>query len=186
MEFISCSIKGFGEADDDYGVIFREVDLLYITNEQCKTDFFFDDSLVTESMMCAWRREASICFVSFYFIFFSELLSNCISQGDSGGPLLIKNSSNETVQVGITSWIFECGSQFYPSGFARVSSAFDWIFDEAENVVMTESPTTSPSSSPSSGPSLISSATPTHGGKAKKKKKKKKEKNKKGKGGKRT
>ncbi len=72
-------------------------------------------------------------------------------------------------------------------GFARVSSAFDWIFDEAENVVMTESPTTSPSSSPSSGPSLISSAIPTHGGKAKKKKKKeKKEKNKKGKGGKRT
>lgn len=69
MEFISCSVKGFGEADDDYGVIFREVDLLYVTNEQCKTDFFFDDSFLTESMMCAWRREASICFVSFYFIF---------------------------------------------------------------------------------------------------------------------
>jgi len=132
------------------------------------------------------EKRSKYMFCKFLFYFFPELLSNCISQGDSGGPLLIKNSSNETVQVGITSWVFECGSQFYPSGFARVSSAFDWIFDVAENVVMTESPTTSPSSSPSSGPSLISSATPTHGGKAKKKKKKKKEKNKKGKGGKRT
>ena len=68
--FTSCSVKGFGEADDDYGVIFREVDLAYVTNDQCKTAFPIDGTFVTESMMCAWRREKSICFVSFYFILF--------------------------------------------------------------------------------------------------------------------
>ena len=87
--------------------------------------------------------------------------------------------------MGISSWVYECGSEFFPSGFARVGYAFDWIMDQVDNVVMTESPTTSPLSLPSSGPSLIPSSIPTHDGKAKKKKKKKKKK-KEAKGGKRT
>jgi len=134
--------------------------------------------------MCAWRRESSTCFVSiFYFKSFSELLSNFTSQGDSGGPLLMPNTGNGMVQVGITSWGYECGSEITPSVFASVRHAYDWIMDQVENA-MTASASTSPSSLPSSlpsnVPSLIPSSSPTRDGKGKKKKKKKKN----GKGGK--
>jgi len=141
--------------------------------------------------MCAWTRESSTCYVSIFFKFFSGSLSNFTSQGDSGGPLLMPNMDNGMVQVGITSWGYECGSEITPSVFASVRHAYDWIMNQVETA-MTASSTTSPSplpsslptSFPSNVPSLISSSSPTHDGKGKKKKKKKKEK--KGKGAKRS
>jgi hypothetical protein len=50
--------------------------------------------------------------------------------GDSGGPLIVKGNADDVsddVQVGVTSWGWDCGQQ--PGVFARVSEGYEWIRD---------------------------------------------------------
>jgi hypothetical protein len=51
--------------------------------------------------------------------------------GDSGGPLILKGDSDDKsddVQVGLTSWGWDCGQQ--PGVYARVSEGYEWIRDQ--------------------------------------------------------
>ncbi|XP_070383855.1 trypsin-1-like isoform X1 [Dermacentor albipictus] len=50
-----------------------------------------------------------------------------ICMGDSGGPVTVWNKDGLSVQVGIVSFTFGCGSSGYPSGFTRVSGHTGWI-----------------------------------------------------------
>ena len=58
---------------------------------------------------------------------FKELDDTC--RGDSGGPILLKGETSEDdVQVGVTSWGPEdCGDPNIPAFYARVSEVKDWI-----------------------------------------------------------
>ena len=62
--------KGFGEADDEYGNILREVELEYVPNLLCSQLYSnvpaSDIFSIHDSMMCAWKYEASPCYVSLY------------------------------------------------------------------------------------------------------------------------
>jgi hypothetical protein len=56
--------------------------------------------------------------------------SSFVMTGDSGGPLIVKGDHNDTsddVQVGLTSWGWDCGQQ--PGVYARVSEGYEWIRD---------------------------------------------------------
>ncbi|XP_054918312.2 venom peptide isomerase heavy chain-like isoform X1 [Dermacentor andersoni] len=50
-----------------------------------------------------------------------------ICMGDSGGPLTVWNRDGLSVQVGVVSFTFGCGSSGHPSGFTRVSGYTGWI-----------------------------------------------------------
>ena len=63
---------------------------------------YFDAATQT----CAWRPAKGVCF------------------GDSGGPLVV-DRDGQYVQVGISSYVLECGN--YPSYFTQVSSFSTWI-----------------------------------------------------------
>ena len=50
-----------------------------------------------------------------------------ILQGDSGGPLVCLNGTS-AILTGVTSYGYDCGNHpGYYSGFARVTTALDWI-----------------------------------------------------------
>jgi hypothetical protein len=52
-------------------------------------------------------------------------------QGDSGGPLVVKGVDDSAdVQVGVVLWAIGCAIDEFPSVYARVSQAYDWIQGE--------------------------------------------------------
>lgn len=66
----NIKLKGFGEADDEYGIILREVELEYVPNLLCSqlysvlpASYYYP---IHDSMMCASKYEASPCYVSLY------------------------------------------------------------------------------------------------------------------------
>jgi V8-like Glu-specific endopeptidase len=96
---------GWGETSPgSYPYTLREVTLDYRSSATCRADN--GPAFVTASMVCAWRSGKSACY------------------GDSGGPLL-EDRDGTWVQVGVTSWGFECG--VYTSVYARVSALSSWI-----------------------------------------------------------
>lgn len=74
-------------------------------------------TVVPATMVCAGSPGLDICL------------------GDSGGPLLAVDSVGRYVQVGITSWIADCGVT--PSVFTEVAAFSDWLnqFVEADGDV---------------------------------------------------
>eukprot|EP00588_Corethron_pennatum_P018190 CAMPEP_0194309682 /NCGR_PEP_ID=MMETSP0171-20130528/6653_1 /TAXON_ID=218684 /ORGANISM="Corethron pennatum, Strain L29A3" /LENGTH=361 /DNA_ID=CAMNT_0039062967 /DNA_START=242 /DNA_END=1324 /DNA_ORIENTATION=+ len=113
----SLWIMGWGhtESNDDYSDVLLETDVFYVPNENCRGIKMpngiapLQTTIDSENYMCAaHRQEKNSCF------------------GDGGGPLIIKgDASSNDVQVGITSFGFQCEA---PVGvYARISAQRDWI-----------------------------------------------------------
>lgn len=97
-----------------------EVTLPIVDDTTCASQLFgavAGSTVVPATMVCAGSPGLDICL------------------GDSGGPLLAVDSAGRYVQVGITSWIADCGVT--PSVFTEVAAFSDWInqFVEADGDV---------------------------------------------------
>jgi trypsin len=106
------TVVGFGATVDGGSPIntLKQTELDLVDFEPCKKAYgteLFTEPLNEEIHMCAKRAGNDICL------------------GDAGGPLLTKDG----VLVGITSYGEECAGSTYPSVFARVSAADDFIRD---------------------------------------------------------
>nr|AAU06479.1 late trypsin [Culicoides sonorensis] len=85
------------------------VDMRIISNSKCREIF---GSVIRDSSLCAVGKNRS---------------RQNVCRGDSGGPLVVKEG-NSTVQVGVVSFVSAAGcAAGYPSGYARVSSFYEWI-----------------------------------------------------------
>eukprot|EP00980_Cylindrotheca_fusiformis_P016533 scaffold4954_cov106-Cylindrotheca_fusiformis.AAC.3 len=111
---------GFGQTlahnSNSESNILQEVDLNYISNEECNTSDNGDlsyDGLIKDAMMCAKGDGKDACY------------------GDSGGPLLIKRENSPTnspdLLVGVTSWGYECADPEFPGIYSRVSDQIGWL-----------------------------------------------------------
>jgi len=111
------TITGWGAvAEGGYASrILQEVQLNYLTNNQCKS-FPGYEVAITEDMMCAnvdgGGKDAC--------------------QGDSGGPAYLENKTGDPAQdvlVGVVSWGVGCARASYPGVYARTAfpKALDWI-----------------------------------------------------------
>jgi len=87
----------------------NHVNINYVKNDQCNSISSYG-GLITPNMMCAADIDQDSC------------------QGDSGGPLY--DSDNDAL-VGVVSWGFGCAEPGFPGVYARISSQFSWIREEA-------------------------------------------------------
>ena len=87
----------------------REATLDIWSNSDCKTKY---GSYIIDATICAGGNgRQDIC------------------QGDSGGPLVTELEKDRYLLIGVTSFNYACAKPGYPSGFARVSYAYDWIME---------------------------------------------------------
>jgi trypsin len=130
--------------------VLMEVDLRYFSDAGCSARY--GDEFNPTNMICASENRKDSC------------------QGDSGGPLLERGTST---LVGVTSWGYECASDYYPGVYVRVSTYADWIDKVVCNEFNPEDcingrvansfeePTPSPSGQPSETPSAQPSKRPS-------------------------
>ena len=107
---------GWGLTDwmeNDLSPVLREVSLNTVNNTECEEagdKFSSYEGLISPDMMCAYAAGKDTCL------------------GDSGGPLIVKGSdASKDVQVGITSWGFECAETGIPGVYSRLSYDADWV-----------------------------------------------------------
>lgn len=117
----------------------KHVQVKYVSNSDCMSEYGYDNGEITNNMMCARDTDKDSC------------------QGDSGGPLY---DSENNVLVGVVSFGIGCADSNYPGVYARVSSQYDWIkstiCEDSSNPptwcgnTPVESPVASPVASPTS------------------------------------
>lgn len=83
----------------------REVQVQYISDEQCDSDY--DGGIFPATQLCAGVSGGG--------------KDSC--QGDSGGPILAPGGK----LVGVVSWGYGCARAGYPGVYSRVSAVQDWI-----------------------------------------------------------
>jgi hypothetical protein len=93
-----------GDASDEL----LQVDVNYVSNDQCNNDYNQYGGINGQVMICAGVPNGG--------------KDSC--QGDSGGPLFDEASRK---QVGVVSWGIGCALRDYPGVYARLSGAEDWI-----------------------------------------------------------
>jgi len=101
----------FGGPNSD---ILMKAELDVVDNLWCE-QLYKEVRDVTDDMMCASREELDAC------------------EGDSGGPLFIEDDELGDTLVGIVSWGTFCADPSYPSVYARVTKAKQWIKEIIEN-----------------------------------------------------
>jgi secreted trypsin-like serine protease len=100
--------------------VLMSADVTVISNEECKASGGYIDGSpatysgqITVNMLCATLNGKNSC------------------QGNSGGLLVIKGiEGSADVQVGVVLWAIRCTINKFPSLYARVSRAYDWIQGE--------------------------------------------------------
>ena len=81
----------------------REVDVKVLSNSQCKNDYSYSSSSITQNMLCAAVAGGG--------------KDSC--QGDSGGPLVTARSGENYQQIGVVSWGVGCAQADAPGVYAR-------------------------------------------------------------------
>ncbi|MCG8392665.1 MAG: serine protease, partial [Pseudomonadales bacterium] len=107
-----------GEGELGFPSDLHEVALNYLTNSNCQSLYLAEGELIISSMLCANEPTPDA----------GDTFGEDSCQGDSGGPLFMTSSSlNDSPQVGITSWGYECGDDSNPGVYTRVSRFLDMI-----------------------------------------------------------
>lgn len=90
----NLTVIGFGSLQENGAIpdTLQEVEIDYIPQDECISDFHFADLVDEDLMICAGVAEGG--------------KDSC--QGDSGGPLVIKNGNGTDILVGIVSWGLGC------------------------------------------------------------------------------
>ncbi len=115
----------------------QQVKLDFLPLPQCKDDYN-DDSLFSESMLCAYEPDAedfekdddgdtspdnpNVKNDTAGKDTFGE--DTCV--GDSGGPLFLTRDNKDWV-AGITSWGFDCGDPNAPGVYTAIKEYVDWV-----------------------------------------------------------
>ena len=130
----------------------KELEMYAISNAVCKQskgpEWQNFEDMITDQMICAEDSP-------------DDNVEEDKCSGDSGGPLVIKGddpTGADDVEVGVASWGYKCAIEGYPSVYARVSEAYDWIQEQLDELFPT--PTSQPSSQPSPVPSFQPSSHP--------------------------
>lgn len=115
---LGWGVVDYNGNDPVYTLALQEVALDYITNAQCQTLYTTMGDPIYSTMVCA--NETAPDPVDG----FGE--DSC--QADSGGPLYFQAATlDDSPQVGITSFGYECGDASLPGVYTRVSEFLDWI-----------------------------------------------------------
>lgn len=112
--------------NSDYPLELQEVALDYLSNTSCRSLYLTSGERdpILDTQVCA-RETAPAPGNSF-----GE--DSC--SGDSGGPLFFTQPTvNDSPQIGITSYGYECGDSSRPGVYTRVSQFLDWIEDQTGN-----------------------------------------------------
>ena len=110
--------RTYGTYDSPEGLY--QVELQMYGRDACRADYIaiYGEDVIRESMICAGIPAGG--------------KDSC--QGDSGGPLVVRNGANGWLQVGITSWGYDCGAPNAPGVYSRIPSFVDWIKQEMRTV----------------------------------------------------
>lgn len=94
----------------------QEITVEVVSNDLCRQRLSIANFLVTDQMICV-----------------NDDTNKTICEGDSGGPLVTANGGDGVSpgqnfeHIGATSWAYNCGTRFFPSGFARTTAQLQWI-----------------------------------------------------------
>ena len=98
----------------------QEVALDYVTNASCQTiiDLYTNGDQILDTMLCANEPLPDA----------GDPFGEDSCQGDSGGPLFLTETAlNDSPQVGVTSFGYDCGDADLPGVYTRVSQYLGWI-----------------------------------------------------------
>ena len=117
---LGWGVVSYNNNTPQYAIELQEVDLDYIPNGACQSLYNANansDPIYT-SMLCANEPNPDS----------SDTFGEDSCQGDSGGPLFLTQSTlNDSPQLGITSFGYDCGDHTVPGVYTRVSHFLDWI-----------------------------------------------------------
>lgn len=103
-----------------YPMALQEVALDYLPNPSCQRlyDTYANSETIYGSMLCARETTPDP----------EDNFGEDSCQGDSGGPLFVTRSTlDDSPQVGVTSFGYQCGNPNIPGVYSRVSRFLDWI-----------------------------------------------------------
>lgn len=98
----------------------QQVAIDYLTNANCQNLYNANANgeTIYQSMICAYEPNPDA----------EDDFGEDSCQGDSGGPLFVTGSPlNDSPQVGVTSFGYECGNTVVPGVYSRVSNFTGWI-----------------------------------------------------------
>ncbi len=98
----------------------NQVEVQMYSDETCRADYttIYGFDVLEDSMICAGVPAGG--------------KDTC--NGDSGGPLVVRKGETGWIQVGITSWGYQCAEPNAPGIYSRVPSFVDWIKQEMRTV----------------------------------------------------
>eukprot|EP00546_Thalassionema_frauenfeldii_P014611 CAMPEP_0178930128 /NCGR_PEP_ID=MMETSP0786-20121207/21040_1 /TAXON_ID=186022 /ORGANISM="Thalassionema frauenfeldii, Strain CCMP 1798" /LENGTH=803 /DNA_ID=CAMNT_0020606575 /DNA_START=731 /DNA_END=3139 /DNA_ORIENTATION=- len=116
------TVLGWGlteeDNDDTLSPVLQGAELYTLSNEACEqSEDPYDSSIsfndqIYDDMLCAFSDSGK---------------DAC--QGDSGGPLVmpLPENQDEDILLGVVSWGFGCGSEYFPGVYSRISYDADWV-----------------------------------------------------------
>ncbi len=115
---LGWGVVDYNGNDPIYTLALQEVSLDYVTNTQCQTLYNTMGDLIYSTMVCANETDPDP----------ADEFGEDSCQADSGGPLYSQAATlDDSPQIGITSFGYECGDATLPGVYTRVSKFLDWI-----------------------------------------------------------
>jgi len=117
----NATVTGWGTTGSNKPLssVLLEVDVKVLSVDECKNDYGYKETQITEEMLCAAVKKGG--------------KDSC--QGDSGGPLITSSGGDGVTagqnyhQIGVVSWGRGCALAKYPGVYARVTKGLTWIED---------------------------------------------------------
>jgi len=137
------TITGYGSLQyegDNSDLNLRQTNVNIVSTSECSSDYSAGSQINEDMHICAGASGRDTC------------------QGDSGGPLVYNITETDQVQIGITSFGYECAVNGYPGVYTRVSSYQSWI----EDTVTSSASTSDTTLQFSNGGNSTLSPTPSH------------------------
>uniref|UniRef100_T1IP94 DNA topoisomerase 2 n=1 Tax=Strigamia maritima TaxID=126957 RepID=T1IP94_STRMM len=108
-----ATVIGFGYTKEGGlpSTIMREVDLMVIDQDECKS-VFKEDATIYPNNLCAGGKKGK---------------DACL--GDSGGPFIVQDECGRNVIVGVVSWGVGCARNGIPGVYTQVNKYLSWIED---------------------------------------------------------